>query len=36
MTSMNIKDSELALFLASSAANFIVGQTICCDGGYSI
>lgn len=28
--------AELALFLASNAANFIVGQTICCDGGYSI
>ena len=28
--------AELALFLASNASNFIVGQTICCDGGYSI
>lgn len=28
--------AELALFLASDAANFIVGQTIVCDGGYSI
>lgn len=28
--------ANLAVFLASDAANFIVGQTICCDGGYSI
>lgn len=28
--------AELALFLATDAANFIVGQTICCDGGYSL
>lgn len=28
--------AELALFLASDASNFIVGQTIVCDGGYSI
>jgi 3-oxoacyl-[acyl-carrier protein] reductase len=28
--------AELAIFLMSDAANFIVGQTIVCDGGYSI
>jgi len=28
--------AELACFLMSDAANFIVGQTIVCDGGYSI
>lgn len=28
--------AELALFLMSDASNFIVGQTIVCDGGYSI
>jgi len=28
--------AELALFLASDAANYIVGQTIVCDGGYSL
>lgn len=28
--------SELALFLISDASNFIVGQTIICDGGYSL
>jgi 3-oxoacyl-[acyl-carrier protein] reductase len=28
--------AELALFLASDAANYIVGQTIICDGGYSL
>jgi len=28
--------AELALFLMSDAANFIVGQTILCDGGYAI
>ncbi|ENJ1749377.1 SDR family NAD(P)-dependent oxidoreductase [Vibrio parahaemolyticus] len=28
--------SELALFLMSDASNFIVGQTIICDGGYSL
>lgn len=28
--------AELAVFMASDAANFIVGQTICCDGGYSL
>lgn len=27
--------AELALFLISDAANYIVGQTIVCDGGYS-
>jgi len=27
--------AELALFLMSDAANYIVGQTIICDGGYS-
>lgn len=27
--------AELALFLMSDAANFIVGQTILCDGGYT-
>ncbi|OJV86534.1 MAG: 3-oxoacyl-ACP reductase [Bacteroidia bacterium 44-10] len=28
--------AELAVFLMSDASNFIVGQTIVCDGGYSI
>ncbi len=28
--------AELGIFLMSDAANFIVGQTIICDGGYSI
>ena len=28
--------ASLAIFLASDAANFIIGQTICCDGGYSL
>ncbi|MGC6456722.1 MAG: SDR family NAD(P)-dependent oxidoreductase [Coraliomargaritaceae bacterium] len=28
--------AELALFIASDCSNFIVGQTIVCDGGYSI
>tara|TARA_B110000971_G_scaffold210279_1_gene237316 strand:- start:9211 stop:10098 length:888 start_codon:yes stop_codon:yes gene_type:complete len=28
--------AELVVFLMSDAANFIVGQTILCDGGYSI
>lgn len=28
--------AELALFLMSNASNFIVGQTIVCDGGYSL
>ena len=28
--------AELALFLMSDAANYIVGQTIICDGGYSL
>lgn len=28
--------AELAIFLMSDASNFIVGQTIVCDGGYSI
>ena len=28
--------AELALFLASDAANYIVGQTVICDGGYSL
>lgn len=28
--------AELAVFLISDASNFIVGQTIVCDGGYSI
>ncbi|MFA6866944.1 MAG: SDR family oxidoreductase [Clostridia bacterium] len=28
--------AELATFLISDAANFIVGQTIVCDGGYSL
>ena len=28
--------AELVVFLLSNAANFIVGQTICCDGGYSL
>ena len=31
-----IEIAELAVFLASDAANFIIGQTICCDGGYTI
>lgn len=26
--------AELAIYLASDASNFIVGHTICCDGGY--
>ena len=26
--------AELAVFLASNAANYIIGQTIVCDGGY--
>lgn len=28
--------AELVVFLLSDAANYIVGQTICCDGGYSL
>jgi len=28
--------AELALFLMSDAANYIVGQTIICDGGYTL
>lgn len=28
--------AELALFLASDSSNFIVGQTIVCDGGFSL
>lgn len=28
--------AELALFLAGDSSNFIVGQTIVCDGGYSL
>mgnify|MGYP000882741154 CR=1 FL=1 len=28
--------AELAVFLMSDASNFIIGQTIVCDGGYSI
>ena len=28
--------AELVTFLLTDAANFIVGQTICCDGGYSL
>ena len=28
--------AELAVFLISDACNYIVGQTIVCDGGYSI
>lgn len=28
--------AELAIFMMSDASNFIVGQTIICDGGYSI
>ena len=28
--------AELAVFLLSDAANFIVGQTVICDGGYSL
>ena len=31
-----IEIAELALFLSSPASNFIVGETICCDGGYNI
>ena len=28
--------AELAFFLISDAASFIAGQTIVCDGGYSL
>jgi 3-oxoacyl-[acyl-carrier protein] reductase len=28
--------AELAIFMMSDACNFIVGQTIICDGGYSL
>jgi 3-oxoacyl-[acyl-carrier protein] reductase len=28
--------AELAVFLISDAANYIVGQTIVCDGGYTL
>ena len=28
--------AELALFLASDAANNIVGETVICDGGHSL
>lgn len=28
--------AELALYLASDSSNFVVGQTICCDGGYTL
>lgn len=28
--------AEVAVFLMSDAANYIVGQTIICDGGYSL
>ncbi|MBT4483030.1 MAG: SDR family oxidoreductase [Candidatus Latescibacteria bacterium] len=28
--------AELALFLMSDATNYIVGQTIICDGGYCL
>ena len=28
--------AELALFLACDASNFIIGQTIVCDGGYTL
>ncbi len=28
--------AELVTFLLTDATNFIVGQTICCDGGYSL
>jgi NAD(P)-dependent dehydrogenase (short-subunit alcohol dehydrogenase family) len=28
--------AELAIFLMSDAANYIVGQTIVCDGGYTL
>jgi NAD(P)-dependent dehydrogenase (short-subunit alcohol dehydrogenase family) len=31
-----VEIAELALFLMSDASNFIVGQTIVCDGGYSL
>lgn len=31
-----VEIANLAVYLASDAANFIVGQTICCDGGYSL
>ena len=31
-----VEIAELAIFLASSASNYIVGETICCDGGYNI
>lgn len=28
--------AELALFLAGDSSNYIIGQTICCDGGYTL
>lgn len=28
--------AELALFLTGDSSNYIVGQTICCDGGYTL
>jgi 3-oxoacyl-[acyl-carrier protein] reductase len=31
-----VEVAELAVFLMSDAANYIVGQTIICDGGYSL